>query len=190
VSASTGLSAGTSPPAVRSGLLVGRPPWRWGGHTVELEQVVRRAIHTASHDPHSKAATCDFQRETVARGLAAVRSHQRQPTSPIGSRQASLMPATARGQSAVGRTLRQGNFDDPRTRKLLSWSPPTASSQLRMRIVVQARPPWTAGVMEFGGQLGGQVWSWALRGRLQSHMRTIRLGLPVAIRHAKQSCLS
>jgi hypothetical protein len=83
--------------------------------------------------------------------------------SSIGSESAPQAGSGAVG-SIAGRGNRRGRSTDRRSRKLLSWSPPTASSQLRMRIVVQARPPWTAGVMEFGGQLGGQVWSWALRG--------------------------
>jgi hypothetical protein len=68
------------------------------------------------------------------------------------------MPATARGQLAVGRTPRQGNFDDPRTRKLVGWSPPAASAQLRTGIAVQCRPSWMPVVVRVGGQLGGQPW--------------------------------
>src|SRR5829696_1269909 len=45
---------------------------------------------------------------------------------------------------------------DPRTRKLLSWSPPVASAQLRTCIGVQGYPLWIPGVVGFGGQLGGQ----------------------------------
>src|SRR5215217_5886762 len=45
---------------------------------------------------------------------------------------------------------------DPRARKLVGWSPPAASAQLRMYIGVQGHPLWTPGVIEFGGQLGSQ----------------------------------
>jgi hypothetical protein len=126
--------------------------WRWGSDPVDLEQVVRRAIHTAGHDPHSKAATCDSQRETVARDLRPSVHTKKLANEPFGGRQASLMPATARGQLAVGRTPRQGNFDDPPTRKLLGRSPPTASAQLRTSITVQRHPPWTPVVTPIGGQ--------------------------------------
>ena len=130
--------------------------WRWGSDPVDLEQVVRRAIHTAGHDPHSKAATCDSQRETVARDLRPSVHTKKQANEPHWRPPGELDAATVRGQLALGRTPRQGNFDDPRTRKLLGRSPPKRSAQVRTGIAVQCRPPWTPVVGGVGGQLGGQ----------------------------------
>jgi hypothetical protein len=58
---------------------------------------------------------------------------------------------------ALGRAVRLDAFD-PRTRKTLDQSPRIPSAQLRTYIAVQAYPPWTPGVVEFGGQVGGQPW--------------------------------
>jgi hypothetical protein len=43
-----------------------------------------------------------------------------------------------------------------RARKLLRRSPSAASAQLKTYIGVHGHPLWTSGVVEVGGQLGGQ----------------------------------
>jgi hypothetical protein len=42
--------------------------------------------------------------------------------------------------------------------KLLGWSPPVVSAQLRTGIAVQGYPLWTPVAEGVGGQLGGQAW--------------------------------
>jgi hypothetical protein len=71
------------------------------------------------------------------------------PRHPEPDHDSSVVPRDVTTAHAVG-------FLDPRTRKLLSWSPLSASAQLSMRIAVHGHPPWTPIVGEFGGQLGGQ----------------------------------
>jgi hypothetical protein len=80
---------------------------------------------------------------------------------------------------------------DRRSRKPLRRSPPAASAQLRTSIAVQRHPPRTPVVVHVGGQLGGQPGDAGAPCVVDhgAYTWTTRLGLPVAIRHAKQPCL-
>jgi hypothetical protein len=60
--------------------------------------------------------------------------------SPIGSESVPQAGSGAIG-SIAGRGNRRGRSTDRRSRKLLGWSPPAASAQLRTYIGVQRRPP-------------------------------------------------
>jgi hypothetical protein len=113
---------------------------------VNPEQSLRR-ISTAPRRtaPQRRSAASSFDRS-----LAWDHGRSHHP----GSRR-SAWPAQATLMTAVGPAQATRGLD-PWTRKLLGWSPPKRSAQVRTGIAVQCRPPWTPVVVGVGGQLGGQ----------------------------------
>jgi hypothetical protein len=113
---------------------------------VNPEQSLRR-ISTAPRRtaPQRRSAASSFDRS-----LAWDHGRSHHP----GSRR-SAWPAQATLMTAVGPAQATRGLD-PWTRKLVGWSPPKRSAQVRTGIAVQCRPPWTPVVVGVGGQLGGQ----------------------------------
>jgi hypothetical protein len=140
-----GLSLRTSASFFRRVSLLALP-WHWGADSPPRHPQRRPCNHTRM----SQAVTA-----ATRPSLGAAAAHQqRQPPSSSSGRPAAC--CTRLHELGGGWAVAAPLVFDPRTRKLLSWSSPVASAQLRMGRGIQRRPPWTRVVMGVGGQPGGQ----------------------------------